>query len=1201
MTLSDNNVQRFLFADLYDYQLSWNSDFVFDAQVIVVMLVHDNGIEASRAIKSVLGQTGTTRFSLLIVDDTDSVEWKLHCQALLADNRIVLATVPSCSVAQARNLALQIVKSEFSKSSWVSRLDADDELVHPCVLDEIIAELDQCAENVCWALAGNTLESDGLVLNRTNPADESLLTQEGVLARLEGMAAGLPEAELPSCNLWIRTGFKAVYPDVGSAEDHWLVASLLLNQRNQGKVLLGFVHAKYTLSGGITQENRDNGAHHYSRITLYDSAISWAGIPPENNSKVCLGWGSEGIVWLENGIVSKQFYSLILNDEHVDWLCSIHTPLMPKAEWLKENDIWIARYPFEKTAKVEDVSLAQVSRFIEECLLSGIVYQNITRSNFRLLDGDLYHVDIGKWIVPFEPHYFRDMCAQLYLIFVQGCSDNVLRNSVRSFRNDVDKMREFGGFEQFYHREVHKHVYHQGAFKKPHRDIQLPNRVHDNVTLMVKSCAMEADLIERQSHHIIEQICHWDQFSERVLLLDPKEGEFLRQYTSGNLGKLMDVAEKLEADGVFDRVLISPYGGHEEEVTTLYQRWFDVKSDETHNGEGVPVFPQLWGFEQVKTRYLLQMDADVMIARKEDDDVITQMLGALDMDSVFGVGFNIPQPRSGEFKSYNGKFVPEVRFGLFDLARVFEQRPFPNSLIDGKLKLSWYRSIEAFQDSGEWRCLRGGDPRSVYIHPPNVLKQDLEYYDRTLDLTEQGEIPDSQRGEWDLISQKQDWIYPSRSENLIFTIRLSNPKPHWARAVLRSLVIQTDQNWGAVIFDDSSSPSKQQWLLELVKEFGGRFTLVRRRFAPINEEFVERSLQEICTADNPMIIPFSEKEILFDEDTVYYINKRLDINHHQIITPIYMARYPLGLSNNQSELEIDEFNIISSARGNRLHGTSKVEELVLHQFVFYNADMTHDVYGEKPLRPTTYIPNMKKLEIDITYICNLTCAGCSRSSAQAPSGQHMSIDTVRQFLDESGERGIKWEALHILGGEPTMHPNFVEIVTMLDDWFMEHSPNTDLKVITNGVSKKTQKNLMSIPERWRYDNSFKFDRERDTSHFEPFNLAPIDLPQWRGEDFTKGCYITQDSGIGLTPYGYFHCAIAGGIERIVNLGHGFKEMPEHPWQFLEMMKDYCRFCGHYLSDTFMERSERIGLDVSPETVSESWKLAYEEWKVEGDA
>ena len=69
----------------------------------------------------------------------------------------------------------------------------------------------------------------------------------------------------------------------------------------------------------------------------------------------------------------------------------------------------------------------------------------------------------------------------------------------------------------------------------------------------------------------------------------------------------------------------------------------------------------------------------------------------------------------------------------------------------------------------------------------------------------------------------------------------------------------------------------------------------------------------------------------------------------------------------------------------------------------------------------------------------------------------------------------------------------------------------------------------------------------------------------------------------------------------MNLGHGFEKIPEHPWEFLDMMKDYCRFCGHFLSDAFKERSERIGMDASPETVSESWQLAYSEWKVKGDA
>ena len=47
------------------------------------------------------------------------------------------------------------------------------------------------------------------LLDRMNSADSSLATQQGVLKRLEMMAKGDPLGELPSCNLWIRTGFKA--------------------------------------------------------------------------------------------------------------------------------------------------------------------------------------------------------------------------------------------------------------------------------------------------------------------------------------------------------------------------------------------------------------------------------------------------------------------------------------------------------------------------------------------------------------------------------------------------------------------------------------------------------------------------------------------------------------------------------------------------------------------------------------------------------------------------------------------------------------------------------------------------------------------------------------------------------------------------------------------------------------------------------
>ena len=383
--------------------------------------------------------------------------------------------------------------------------------------------------------------------------------------------------------------------------------------------------------------------------------------------------------------------------------------------------------------------------------------------------------------------------------------------------------------------------------------------------------------------------------------------------------------------------------------------------------------------------------------------------------------------------------------------------------------------------------------------------------------------------------------------------------------------------------------SKQTWILDELRELDVPITLVRRRFGRIDDDFCKRLLEEICTFPDPMIFSLGEKEILFNEDAASEILESLDQRHDGIFSSFYCSKFPLGLSKEESDLETNNFNIISSQRGLRL---SRLENLTsssiflrdrssnfleIEKYLVFNGDFQIGPNGEGTLRPTTYIPNLRKIELDITYICNLTCSGCSRSSAQAPSNMHMPIEVIQNFLSETETKGIRWESLHILGGEPTLHPDFVEIVLTLDEWFQRHSPETDLKVITNGVSKLTKSNIEKIPERWHYDNSFKIDFQKATSHFEPFNLAPIDLEEWKEQDFRKGCYITQDSGIGLTPYGYFHCAIAGGMERIMNLGHGLESIPDHPWEMLEMMEDYCKNCGHFLSDTFVERVDRDDL------------------------
>ena len=125
---------------------------------------------------------------------------------------------------------------------------------------------------------------------------------------------------------------------------------------------------------------------------------------------------------------------------------------------------------------------------------------------------------------------------------------------------------------------------------------------------------------------------------------------------------------------------------------------------------------------------------------------------------------------------------------------------------------------------------------------------DLPFYDKVLDLCEQGIVPVEQAETWDIIEDINLWVYPKRSEDLIFTLFLKDFEKHWIRAAIKSLVTQKDDRFGVVIFDDCSKQSKQTWILEEIKKMDIPFTLVRRRFGKIDDSYCLELLKEICTA-----------------------------------------------------------------------------------------------------------------------------------------------------------------------------------------------------------------------------------------------------------------------------------------------------------------------------------------------------------------
>ncbi len=230
------------------------------------------------------------------------------------------------------------------------------------------------------------------------------------------------------------------------------------------------------------------------------------------------------------------------------------------------------------------------------------------------------------------------------------------------------------------------------------------------------------------------------------------------------------------------------------------------------------------------------------------------------------------------------------------------------------------------------------------------------------------------------------------------------------------------------------------------------------------------------------------------------------------------------------------------------------------------------------------------IEIDITYLCNLHCLNCNRSVTQARESQHMPLDMVRRFVNESIERGKRWKRIRVLGGEPTLHPEFRDIVAELRR-YREWNVECIVEIATNGYGAKVNRELEALPPDVFVDNTAKAGPIQP--HFGPFNLAPIDDPRYAFTDYKNACAIVRDCGMGLTPMGYYPCAVAGGIDRILGAELGQASLPDDSDDMLEAADRLCRLCGRFRDGHFVPRALRPVLD--EEKISPTWQKMYAEW------
>jgi hypothetical protein len=94
--------------------------------------------------------------------------------------------------------------------------------------------------------------------------------------------------------------------------------------------------------------------------------------------------------------------------------------------------------------------------------------------------------------------------------------------------------------------------------------------------------------------------------------------------------------------------------------------------------------------------------------------------------------------------------------------------------------------------------------------------------------------------------------------------------------------------------------------------------------------------------------------------------------------------------------------------------------------------------GEAPKR------RINRLELHVTHACNLTCESCSHYSNHNHSG-HLALSEADRWMSLWSHR-LSVAEFHLLGGEPTIHPDLTGFVTLV----RRHWPDGYIRIRTNG-------------------------------------------------------------------------------------------------------------------------------------------------------
>ena len=202
--------------------------------------------------------------------------------------------------------------------------------------------------------------------------------------------------------------------------------------------------------------------------------------------------------------------------------------------------------------------------------------------------------------------------------------------------------------------------------------------------------------------------------------------------------------------------------------------------------------------------------------------------------------------------------------------------------------------------------------------------------------------------------------------------------------------------------------------------------------------------------------------------------------------------------------------------------------------------------------------NMKltpaRFQIVFTYKCNLACKWCDRFLDVIPwNDTDMFLDDLVKGSKRVKQSGVRVSMSRIGGGEPTMHPQFEVMASLVRErWSNQGEVKTT--VATNGVAKRPK----GLGVHYRISPP-------DTKDHFPVMISPADLGFESTGGYITPCRVSKVCGRLFDCHGFAPCPYAGTIGRLLQID------PYHSHPVLLGTPEICRHCIHSLGKGLREK------------------------------